>query len=119
MLQAVLRQIAEGRPLAICTSPPSADDQPGEQTQQGGLAGAVLAAQADPLAGADVPVDAVEDSPAAKILVTMFRSCSMGGVIAQGGSLVPAYTRTARRLQRPVGGKKVAPRLLLLRGRDT
>ena len=66
--QAVLRQIADGQPRGLDDQAAVRLVEAGEHLEQGRLAGAVRAAEADPLAVVDLPVDGVEEDAVAKRL---------------------------------------------------
>ncbi len=68
MLQAVLRQVADQGAAGYRDGAGVGFVLTGQQAQQGGLAGAVLAAQADPLARAQVPIDGIEHGLAGETL---------------------------------------------------
>ena len=68
MFETVLGEIAEGGTPGHLHLAGIGRYLPGQHLEQGGLAGAVFSAQADLVAGAQVPVDAGEEPPAAKIL---------------------------------------------------
>ena len=68
VLQTVLGEIAEARPFGDLEIAAIDRDDPGKDLQQGRLAGAVFAAEADPVIGADMPVDGIKDQPPGVIL---------------------------------------------------
>src|ERR1017187_6881337 len=66
--QAVLREIAEGRPFYLRKLPVVDGFEAGEDLQDGGLAGAVAADQAGALVRRDQPVDVFKEEFLAKAL---------------------------------------------------
>ncbi len=68
MLEPFLRQVADGGALGDLHPSVVDVDLPGKQPQQCRLAGAILAAQADAIAGADVPIDPPEHRLSGEIL---------------------------------------------------
>ncbi len=72
VLQAVLRQVTERRPLGRLDIAAVSLHLAGEHAQQGGLAGAVFAAQTDPVPRTQMPVDVGKNAPSAKILDDVF-----------------------------------------------
>ena len=68
--------------------------EPGQQSQQGGLAGTVLTAQADPVGRPHMPVDIAEDHLVAKLFNDILQlqhegcyntSCDRRAAISRGG----------------------------------
>ncbi len=71
VVQAVLRQVADGQPARGDHLAGVGLVDAGQDAQQGGLAGPVRAAQADPLPIADLPGDVVEEDAVAEGLVEL------------------------------------------------
>ena len=68
VMEAVLRQVADRQRGGLDDQAAVRLVEAGEHLEQGGLAGAVRAAQADPFAVVDLPVDRVEQDTVAKRL---------------------------------------------------
>ena len=83
MLQPILGEVAEGRPLGGLHVSAVGGHLTGEHPEQGGLAGAVLAAEAYAIARTDMPVDGIEYPSVGEILDDV-SELQHGGVIAQG-----------------------------------
>ena len=66
VVEAVLRQVADGQPGRLDDRAGVGLLEPGEHLEQRGLAGAVRAAEADALAVVDLPADRVEQDAAAE-----------------------------------------------------
>jgi hypothetical protein len=78
MVEAVLRQVADGQPARRHDLAGVGLVDAGQDPEQGGLPGAVRAAQPDPFAVADLPGDVIEEDAVAEGLVEL-RELDHGG----------------------------------------